>query len=206
MVVDLSGSVSAFDLRSGAVVWTHEIGSDVALPPAVGAGLVVVSDRDGTTTALDAQSGAVRWDTPLSAQAGLVVGRTVVIVQDQTVHGLDPDTGQTRWLRPFLGTFCELAALADRAVLASRTRTVVIDQHGTVVARLQPNLQLSASADAVVGWGETAAELFDATGRVRARWDLAPTTLATQNRMVLATPEGPQLFSSRDWTLKEWSR
>lgn len=206
VVVDLSGAVSALDLRSGSVVWTSAIGSDVALPPAVGEGLVVVADRNGTTTALAAESGAVRWTRALSAKAGLVVGGTVVIVQDQTVHGLDPGTGKTRWLRPFLGTFTELAALGTRTVLASRSATVVIDQQGTPVARLQPNLQLCASADAVVGWGETAAEVFDASGRVQARWPLERTGLATQNRMVLATPDGPLLFSSLGWTLKGWSR
>ena len=52
VLVDLAGDVE-IDLGTGAVLWQQNVGSDVNVSPAVGAGVVVVMDRGGTTTAFE---------------------------------------------------------------------------------------------------------------------------------------------------------
>src|SRR3546814_8322929 len=57
----VEGGVQAFDLQTGATLWTFD--SDLALSggPGVGDGLVVVGSLEGDVIALDAGTGAERW-------------------------------------------------------------------------------------------------------------------------------------------------
>ena len=87
-------------------------------------------DSGGTVTALDAVSGERRWTAELDGKAAGFVGGTLVVLQDQTAHGLDPATGRRRWLRPFTGTFTELATFTDRLVVATQSATVLLDETG----------------------------------------------------------------------------
>jgi outer membrane protein assembly factor BamB len=62
VLVDLGGEMRRFDVVTGAVLWQRNVGSDVNVSPAAGAGVVVVMDRGGTTTAFEQDTGKPRWD------------------------------------------------------------------------------------------------------------------------------------------------
>jgi outer membrane protein assembly factor BamB len=204
VLTDLAGDVSRLTLASGAEVWRHRLGADVTLPPAVGSGVVVAMDRGGTVTALDEATGQRRWTKELEGKGAGFVGITLVVLQDQTAHGLDPTSGERRWLRPFFGTFTEVAPLADRLVLATESATVLLDDGGRVTARLPGYLRLTSSADRVVGWGQREAEVFDPSGSVLRRWPLPDLTLAVHDRPAVALPQGV-LLTNGDWTFTIWN-
>lgn len=204
VVVDLAGEVRRLAIATGGEVWRHRLGSDVTVAPAVGAGLVLAMDRGGTATALDLATGERRWARELEGKAAGFVGDTVVVLQDQTAHGLDPATGDRRWLRPFVGTFTEVAPLANRLVLATESATVLLDDGGRVTARLPGYLRLTVAEDWMVGWGAREAELVDEAGAVRTRWPLPGLTLAVQDRHPVGLPQGVLLVNS-DWTFTVWS-
>jgi len=204
VVVDLAGVVHRLALATGAGLWRHSLDADVTVPPAVGNGLVLAMDRGGTVTALDEVTGKQRWTKELEGKAAGFVGGTLVVLQDQTAHGLDPGSGDRRWLRPFLGTFTELAPFADRLVLATESATVLLDGAGHVTARLPGYLRLTVSADRMVGWGVHEAELADASGTVSRRWPLPQLTLAVQDRPAVGLPQGVLLVNA-DWTFTVWN-
>jgi outer membrane protein assembly factor BamB len=204
VVVDLAGEVFRLVIATGAVVWQRSLGSDARLSPAVGSGLVVAMDSGGTVTAMDAATGERKWTTELDGKAAGFVGDTLVVLQDQTAHGLDPATGRRRWLRPFVGTFTDLATFADRLVVATRSATVLLDERGQVTGRLPGYLRVTVATDRMVGWGERDAELVDPAGTVSRRWRLPDLTAAVQDRPALGTPQGVLLFNL-DWTFRAWN-
>ena len=102
VLVDLAGVMRSFDLATGALLWRHDVGSDVNVAPAVGSGVVVIMDRGGTTTAFDVATGKRRWYVEMLGRGATVIGDTVVVLQDQAAHGLAIDNGLHRWVRPFL--------------------------------------------------------------------------------------------------------
>ena len=180
------------------------LGSDVTVAPAVGDGIVVVMDRGGTTTALDAETGEPAWTLALAGKAADFVGGTLVLLQDQTAHGVVPGTGARLWLRPFFGTFTELATVGDRLVLATQTATVLLDMEGRVITRLPPYRRVTAVGQTIVGWGTAEAEVVSASGAVRQRLALPGFTLAVQDRRTVALPDGV-LLTNADWTFSIWA-
>lgn len=203
VLADLSGAVRAVNASTGAVAWTTSVDADVAVTPAVGAGLVLVMDRGGTTSALDAATGERRWHTNLEGSGAAVVGDTVVVLQDQTAHGLDPATGQTRWLRPFSGTLTTVTPFGDRLVVATKSTSVLLDAGGRVVGRYAAWLSTTVTADHLVGWGTDAGELVGRDGQVQATWALPPTSIAFEDRPGVALDRGVLLFGN-DWNFQEW--
>ena len=204
VLVDLSGDVRRFDLVTGVVDWTRNVGSDVSVAPAAGSGVVVVADRSYTVTALDPVTGEERWTEPLDVKGLAVVGDLVVAVQDQSAHALAVDTGQHRWLRHYDGTFTRIQAVGGSTVLAAKSRTVLLDHQGTVTAALAGYLELTATPDAVVGWGVDRAEVFDPAGRVLTGFDTVRVDAISTARPALATSEGVLLFNL-DWTFGAWT-
>lgn len=204
VLVDLSGDVRRFDLVTGLVDWTRNVGSDVSVAPAAGSGLVVVADRSYLVTALDAVTGDERWTEPLDVKGLAVVGDLVVAVQDQTAHALEVDSGRHRWLRHYDGTFTRLLAFGGSTVLAAKSGSILIDHQGVVTADLAGYLELTAAADTVLGWGPDRAEVFDSAGRLITGFDIAAVNVVSSARPGLAIPEGVLLFDL-DWTFGAWT-
>ena len=119
VIVDLAGAMRSFDLASGAVVWRHEIGSDVNVPPAVGSGVIVIMDRGGTTATFDQNTGKRQWYKEMQGSAAVTIDNTVAVIQDQTIHGLTADSGRHRWVRPIFGSLTDMATFADHIVVAT---------------------------------------------------------------------------------------
>jgi outer membrane protein assembly factor BamB len=203
VLVDLGGVVRKFDLVTGVVLWQQNIGSDVNVLPAVGAGVVVVLDRGGTTTALEVSNGRPRWSLEMQGNAAVIIGETVVVVQDQAAHALSTVTGVHRWVRPIFGTLTDMVNFASQFVVATKSQSVMLSGDGVITQRLGPVLTLTATQDHLVAWGPSEALVAVADGKIITRWMLPALTLALQDRPALATSQSGLLFSN-DWTFQVW--
>jgi outer membrane protein assembly factor BamB len=201
VLVDLAGTMRRFDLATGTVLWQRTVGSDVNVPPAVGAGVVVIMDRGGTTTAFDESTGEPRWKVEMQGDAAAVIGNTAVVIQDQTAHALATETGRHLWVRPIFGTLTDMTTFADHVVVATKGESVILSREGVLTQRLGPLLTLTPTKDHLVAWGPAEALLIESDGTVATRWMLPALTLAQQDRPALATMEGVLLFGN-DWTFQ----
>jgi outer membrane protein assembly factor BamB len=109
--VDIGGQVSAFDAKSGAVVWRVTVkipkrGSRAAFGGGVayGDGRVYVATGYGVALAYDAETGKQLWERPLVQPlrgAPSVSGpRVFFLSQDNQLHALDGATGEVSWTVP----------------------------------------------------------------------------------------------------------
>jgi outer membrane protein assembly factor BamB len=203
VLVDLGGEMRKFDLGTGAVLWQQNVGSDVNVPLAAGAGVVVVVDRGGTTAAFEEATGERRWSLEMQGNAAAVIGETVVVIQDQTAHALSTVSGRHRWVRPIFGTLTDLVSFAGQFVVATKSRSVILSGDGAVTQRLGSVLTLTPTQDHLVTFGPTEALVFARDGKLITRWNLPALTLALQDRPALATSESVMLFSN-DWTFQVW--
>ena len=203
VLVDLAGTLRKFDLGTGAVLWQQNVGSDVNVPPAAGAGVVVVMDRGGTTTAFEEATGERRWSLEMQGSAAAVIGEAVVVIQDQTAHALSTVSGRHRWVRPIFGTLTDMVSFADQFVVATKSQSVMLSGDGAVTQRLGAVLTLTPTQDHLVAWGPTEALVIVRDGKTITRWNLPALTLALQDRPALATSQSVLLFSN-DWTFQVW--
>lgn len=96
------GTLTALDLATGALRWTHETGQvDRVSTPAIGAGVVAVGTTGDGVRALDAGTGDLRWthrtDGSVSGAPLWLGGSLVVGTLDQRVLVLDGATGAQQW-------------------------------------------------------------------------------------------------------------
>jgi PQQ-like domain len=202
-LVDLGGEMRKFDLGTGAVLWQQNVGSDVNIPPAAGAGVVVVMDRGGTTTAFEEATGKRRWSLEMQGNAAAVIGETVVVIQDQTAHALSTVSGRHRWVRPMVGTLTDMVSFTGQFVVATKSQSIMVNGDGAVTQRLGSVLTLTPTQDHLVAWGPTEALVIARDGKIITRWKLPALTLALQDRPALATSQSVLLFST-DWTFQVW--
>jgi len=207
VLVDLSGGVLRFGIADGAVRWQQTVASDVDRAPATGAGLVVVADRGGTVSALDAASGAVRWDRSFKATAVAVVGDRVLVAEDQHVAGLEPVAGTTRFLTHVDGQLTALTGFAGQPLVVSKTATLLLDAgSGRVAARLPGYLGVDPTLTHLVGWTSNRLDVLATDGRVVATWPTRSTSLVSNERPGLATPQGVYLFGyAKGWAFDSWT-
>jgi outer membrane protein assembly factor BamB len=201
VLADLGGEIRRFDLSTGTVLWQHNVGSDVNVSPAVGAGLVVIMDRGGTTTALEESTGQDRWHLQMQGAAATVIGDSVIVIQDQTTHALWTTTGRHRWVRPMFGTLTDMASFAGQIVVATKSQSVILSGVGVVTQRLGPVLTVTPTQDHLVVWGQTEARVIARDEAIISRWDLPALTLSQQDRLAVPMPQGVLLFSN-DWTFQ----
>jgi outer membrane protein assembly factor BamB len=201
VLVDLGGEIRRFDLSTGTVLWQHDVGSDVNVSPAAGAGLVVITDRGGTTTAFEQGNGQQRWDQEMQGSAVTVIGDSVIAIQDQTAHALWTTTGIHRWVRPIFGTLTDLASFAGQVAIATKSESVILSGGGVISQRLGSVLTLTSTQDHLVAWGPTEAQVIARDGVIISRWDLPALTLSQQDRPAVATSQGVLLFGN-DWTFQ----
>jgi len=97
----VEGGVRAFDLQSGARVWTYDSDLPLSGGPGAGDGLVAVGSLEGDVIALDATTGAEKWRAKVVNEviAAPAVGQGMVIVHsnDGRVTAFDAATGDRRW-------------------------------------------------------------------------------------------------------------
>lgn len=104
-VAAADGTVIAFD-DQGREKWKSKASSEVAIPPVVGAGVVVVRSSDYRTQAFDAGTGELRWSVQRPGPAlALKTGMQMVIVDGLLITGLpsgklmivDIASGSVQW-------------------------------------------------------------------------------------------------------------
>lgn len=101
-----AGSVEAFDLDSGALLWSTPTASAVKTTPALGGGLVIAAEVSGDLTALDAATGELRWRLASSDPhrrfawgAPTVHGDRVYLGDQSDLRAVDVRTGELVWRR-----------------------------------------------------------------------------------------------------------
>jgi outer membrane protein assembly factor BamB len=101
-ITDDAGMLHAFDLASGALVWSTEYIAALRVPAYRG-GMLFIPGSDGRTTAVSAQDGTVVWQTEPAPSGyesfNLVVTDEAIIsiVWQSPAHALDPATGDLLW-------------------------------------------------------------------------------------------------------------
>ncbi|WP_235902636.1 PQQ-like beta-propeller repeat protein [Sandarakinorhabdus oryzae] len=106
--VDIIGQVSAFDAKTGALIWRSEVkvpkrGSRTAFGGGVsyGDGRVYVATGYGIALAFDAETGKQLWERalvqPLRGAPSVAGPRVFFLSQDNQLHALDGATGEVRW-------------------------------------------------------------------------------------------------------------
>ena len=97
----IEGGVHAFDLQTGASVWTYESELRLSGGPGAGEGLVVVGSLNCDVVALDAATGAEKWQAQVSNEviAAPAIGMGMVFVRsnDGRITAFDAATGERRW-------------------------------------------------------------------------------------------------------------
>lgn len=101
-----AGSVEAFDLESGALLWRTAMASAVKTTPALGGGLVIAAEVSGDLVALDAATGERRWRLASSDPyrrfawgAPTVHGDRVYLGDQSDLRAVDVQTGKLVWRR-----------------------------------------------------------------------------------------------------------
>ena len=125
-VVVAGRGAAAFDALAGRRLWAASDGELAIAPPALGGGLLLVSEVEGRLRCRDLSSGASRWlrflGTELIAPPAVAdSGRVFIGTLQRSFLALDGrEDGRTRWRWP-VGTAIHHAALPlrDRVVFAS---------------------------------------------------------------------------------------
>ena len=85
--------------------------------------------------------------------------------------------------------------------MATKSECILVNDAGVIVKRLGPALAVTATQDHLAVWGTSDAQVLDKNGVAVTRWSLPPLSIAKQDRVALASPEGVMLFNS-DWTFE----
>lgn len=97
----VKGGVHAFDLQTGAKLWSYDSDLQLSGGPGAGDGLVVVGGLEGDVVALDAATGAEKWKAKVVNEviAAPAIGQGMVFVRsnDGRVTAFDAATGERRW-------------------------------------------------------------------------------------------------------------
>jgi outer membrane protein assembly factor BamB len=97
----VEGGVRAFDLQTGATVWTYASKLPLSGGPGAGDGIVAVGSLEGDVIALDASTGTEKWKAKVDNEviAAPAIGQGLVLVHgnDGRVTAFDENTGERRW-------------------------------------------------------------------------------------------------------------
>ena len=97
----VKGGVHAYDLNTGAKVWSYPSKLQLTGGPGVGDGVVAVGSLDGDVIALDAATGAEKWSAKVGneiiAAPSIGMGMVFVRSNDGRVTAFDAASGERRW-------------------------------------------------------------------------------------------------------------
>lgn len=185
LILGLDGDLARVDLATGGVVWRASLG-DTDAPPAVGHGLVFVTDRTGTLTALDLDTGEPVWTGTAPAGVGVALaGDTVVVATNElSVLGWDALTGAELWAAPYESIPAETVAVGDLVLVRGSDLTQAYTADGQIAWTRPEGDDLLTDGENVVLLVETHAVLVDAEGQELGRWPLGEASLAAVRKLV----------------------
>ncbi|UHQ18922.1 outer membrane protein assembly factor BamB [Lysobacter sp. KIS68-7] len=139
----IRGGVHAFDLQTGAKVWTwepekvkHKDPIRLSGGPGAGGGLVVIGGLDGEVIALDAANGTLKWQAKVGSEviAAPVVGDGLVLVHsiDGRITAFGVEDGKRRWF--YQRDLPPLTVRGNDSVLLGPGFVFVGNDDGSVVA------------------------------------------------------------------------
>ncbi|HEY3338293.1 MAG TPA: PQQ-binding-like beta-propeller repeat protein [Propionicimonas sp.] len=132
VAVTLDGSVTAYDLATGAARWRQNVGSEVRVAPQVAGQRVLVVDQGGQLSCFDA-TGAPVWTASVGRveQFGVTTGANPVVVVPNSdgprVAGLSLADGTLLWRPRHTLSTHGVIGLDDVAVLRAENETIGID-------------------------------------------------------------------------------
>ena len=95
------GSASAWDKRTGKLLWRRAISEEITAGVNGGEGLIFLGTTEGNAIALDSRNGETRWVEPLDSEVLSVSaarnGRVAFRSSDGKLSGLATQTGETVW-------------------------------------------------------------------------------------------------------------
>ena len=158
----ISGTISAFDASSGALVWQKpapQIQPDVGTassPLAAGDVVIIQSDGDRAMTAFDAETGRVKWTVNQEFRyASPIVAdwhgsRQIIVAAQHSILGLSAVDGSVLWEHPWKSPYVQaITPIVHR-------ETIIVSGHHRGVMALKP----------IVRNGQWAAEVIWETQRV----------------------------------------
>ena len=97
----VKGGVHAYDLQTGAEVWSYPSKLQLSGGPGVGDGVVAIGSIKGDVIALDAATGTEKWTAKVGSEiiAAPAVGMGMVFVRanDGRITAFDAANGERRW-------------------------------------------------------------------------------------------------------------
>ncbi|RCK70699.1 hypothetical protein DT076_04640 [Desertihabitans brevis] len=130
VVADLSGTVTALDVATGAERWRAALDSDLTGTPVVCGDVVVAADAVPGLHAFDAATGAERWrwTPPEPVQTvGCDAGLVVLTDLEGDRHGIDAGDGTTRWRVAGPSTVRTVAVVSGLVVLGTADGVEALD-------------------------------------------------------------------------------
>jgi outer membrane protein assembly factor BamB len=178
VIATLDGSVTAYDLATGAQRWQQNVGSEVRVVPRVAGRRVLVVDQAGGLSCFDA-TGALVWSKSVGRveEFGVTTGADPVVVVPNSdgprVTGLSLADGRELWRPRHTLSTKGVIALDDVVVLRAEDESIGIDPAtGQKLWSWQ-----GARTYAGIGGGERAlllttdsVVLLDARGALVAEW------------------------------------
>jgi outer membrane protein assembly factor BamB len=148
------GSLSAFELATGNLVWSHALGAKVRATPAVCGDTVVVGDFAGRLAAVGLGEGNRLWTRDVGhamySSPALASGLCAAGCNEGHIHGVEAATGALRFEVPTGGPVVSSpVVLRDRVVIGSTDGDLyLVDGAGTLLerTRLSPSGILSSPA------------------------------------------------------------
>jgi outer membrane protein assembly factor BamB len=96
------GTVIAYELASGKVLWQRSLRAPLSAGPAAADGLLVMGSSKGDVIAWSQQDGAQRWRVRINSEilSAAAIGNGLVVVRgvDGKLHGLSASNGSENWM------------------------------------------------------------------------------------------------------------
>lgn len=205
VLVGLDGTLLRADATTGEVAWRRALNADVSVSATAEGERIVAVDRAGAVTALDRRTGDTVWrvDTgqvPTHLVAG--AGRVLVVGDDGFVRALDSDTGERVWQLRYTGNTRAAVVIGDIAIVATDESTRAVDLASGAVRWSRGGAQdVITDGASAVAFGESTAQLVDASGATLAEWTMPSLSLAIY-RYAVAGDDGFWVFRSNQPALK----
>jgi len=162
-----SGTVYAFELKSGGTDWKAKTKLTLDAGPALGNGMVVVASSGGTVVALDERNGKTLWTSNVMGEVlatpAIGPGSVIVRTTDGRVLALSNDNGRQLWKTAYDVPRLSLRGAGD-PVIRGRMVLVGLDDGKLVALNLDDGTQMWQATVTTPTGSDELARLTDVDG------------------------------------------